>query len=209
MCISYGRARIRKRPRMKNQGKLFEQEWAKSVPDYTLLYRLPDSAQSFGRNSNLRFSNKSPFDYLLWDSHEHILYALELKTVKGHSISFERSKEESKEIHYHQIVGLNTWNSYDGIVGGFLISFRDKEKTVFLPIDSFNRLVETINKKSFNLDDLNNSNLPFCVIPQRKIRTRYTYDVTALLSWAINYIKEKENRNGNETADRTNKRADD
>lgn len=176
---------------MKNLGKIFEQEWAKSVPEYTLLYRIPDSAQSFGGNSNLRFSRKNPFDYLLWDSKEHILYALELKTVKGHSISFERCKEEYKEIHYHQIAGLNMWNKYDGIVSGFIISFREKETTIFLPIESFNKLIAAINKKSFSLDDLNNTGLPFCVIPQRKIRTKYIYDVRALLSWTLDYLKKK------------------
>ena len=183
---------------MKNPGKIFEQEWAKSVPEYTLLYRLPDTAQSFGRNGNLRFSKKNPFDYLLWDSKKHLLYALELKTVKGRSISFERGKEESKEIHYHQIIGLNTWNKYDGIISGFLISFRDIETTIFLPIESFNELISVIDKKSFNLDDLKNRSFPFCVIPQKKIRTRYIYDATALLSWASDYLKNKEIENGNE-----------
>ena len=70
-----------------NIGKIFEAQIAKSMPDYVLLYRLPDSAQSFGNCKNLRFSNKSPFDFLLWNSREHVLYALELKTVKGKSIS--------------------------------------------------------------------------------------------------------------------------
>ena len=92
---------------MKNQGKIFEESIKKSVPDYALLYRLPDAAQSFGGGSNLRFSQKNPFDFLLWDSYKHILYALEAKTVQGQSISFERNKSEHGEIHYHQISGVN------------------------------------------------------------------------------------------------------
>ena len=73
---------------MSNIGKVFEEQIKKSVPDYALLYRLPDAAQSFGGSNTLRFSRKNPFDFLLWDSKRHILYALEMKTVSGKSISF-------------------------------------------------------------------------------------------------------------------------
>lgn len=165
-----------------NVGKLFEEQIKKSVPDYALLYRLPDAAQSFCGNSNLRFSRKNPFDFILWDSKRHILYALEMKTVKGKSISFERSNEKNKEIHYHQIQGLNKWNRYDGIVCGFIIEFREIETTIFIDIDSFNALTANISKQSFNIDDLINSGLPYFVIRQEKKRTRYIYDIDSFLS---------------------------
>ena len=78
---------------MKNIGKQFEQDFSKSIPEYVMLYRLPDSAQSFGNSTVLRFSRKSPFDFFLWDSKRHILYVLENKTVEGKSISFESSAD--------------------------------------------------------------------------------------------------------------------
>lgn len=162
-------------------GKNFEAQWGKSMPDYALLYRLPDSAQSFKKSSNLRFSSKNPFDYLLWDSNRHILYALELKTVAQKSISFERDKEENREIHYHQIKGLNDWNKFDGIICGFIIEFRKFEKTIFLEINEFNKLINTITKKSFNLDDLDNCNIKYTIIGQTKARTRYTYKIDEFL----------------------------
>lgn len=163
-----------------NVGKIFESQIKKSVPDYALLYRLPDSAQSFG-GGNLRFSNRNPFDFLLWDSIKHKLYALEMKTVAGKSISFERSKEEKKEIHYHQIKGLNDWNRYDGITCGFIIEFRQIEKTVFIEIAEFNKLIDKIPKKSFNFDDLNEYQIQYLIVEQRKARTRYTYDIDKFL----------------------------
>lgn len=165
-----------------NIGKRFEDDFRKSVPSYALLYRIPDSAQSFGGSSNLRFSRKNPFDYLMWDSKKHILYALELKTVAGKSISFERCKEENKEIHHHQIEGLNKWNEYDGIICGFIIEFRKIEKTVFIDIDEFNRLISMVTKKSFNFDDLNNLKIHYIVIDQIKARTRYKYKVDEFLN---------------------------
>lgn len=165
-----------------NTGQIFELQLKKSIPDYALLYRLPNAAQSFAKSSELRFSSKNPFDYLLWDSKTHILYALELKTVKGKSISFERTENEIKEIHLHQIDGLNEWNKYDGIVCGFIIEFREIEKTVFIEISEFNKLIDQISKKSFNYDDLHEYHIEYYVIPQKKARTRYTYDMDDFLS---------------------------
>lgn len=167
---------------MKNVGKQFEANIKKSIPDYALLYRLPDAAQSFGGTNNLRFSRKNPFDFLLWDSKRRFLYALELKTVAGKSISFERTKEEKGLIHFHQIKGLNEWNKYNGIISGFIIEFRGIETTIFVEIGLFNELISTIDKKSFNFDDLVKSHLPYIVIPQNKKRTRYTYDIDGFLS---------------------------
>lgn len=170
---------------IKNVGKSFELNFSKSVPDYVLLYRLPDSAQSFGGSSRLRFSKKNPFDYLLWDSIQKILYALELKTVAGKSISFERSKEDAGEIHYHQICGLKNWAKYDGIITGFIIEFREIEKTVFIEINDFDLLVNTITKKSFNYNDIINLNIPHFVISQEKLRTNYKYDIESFLNKRI------------------------
>ena len=95
--------------KLQNIGKRFEQDWIKSVPDYVGVLRIPDAAQSFYKSSNLRFSRKNPFDFLLWSPNTLTLYTLELKTVKGKSISFERTKDEHGEIHYHQIVGLENF----------------------------------------------------------------------------------------------------
>ncbi len=164
-----------------NQGKLFEQQLSKSVPDYALLYRIPDPAQSFGGENNLRFSAKNPFDFLLWDSNRHILYALEAKTVAGKSISFEREKEDKGVIHLHQINGLNKWHKYNGIICGFIIEFRELSKTIFLGIEQMNEVLNIIQKKSFNLDDLNEHNIRYIVIGQKKARTRFTYDIDTFL----------------------------
>ncbi|MCD7810270.1 MAG: Holliday junction resolvase RecU [Ruminococcus sp.] len=167
---------------MSNVGKVFEASFKKSVPEYALIYRLPDAAQSFGGVSGLRFSRKNPFDFILWDSKRHILYALELKTVSGKSISFERTKEDKGEIHFHQIEGLNEWNKYDGIICGFIIEFREIEKTVFIDIDSFNSLISKTPKKSLNYNDLTNEDASYCTIPQSKKRTRYSYGIDDFLS---------------------------
>lgn len=164
-----------------NIGKNFELDFKRSTPPYALIHRLSDSAQAFGGNNNLRFSIKNPFDYLMWDSKRRILYALELKTVAGKSISFERSKDEKGEIHFHQIKGLNKWNKFNATICGFIIEFRKIEKTFFLSIDDFNKLINLISKKSFSNDDLICHDIKHTVITQRKKITRYTYDVDSFL----------------------------
>jgi len=163
-------------------GKIFESQLSKSVPDYALLHRLSDPAQSFGGSNNLRFSAKNPFDFLLWDSKRHILYAIEAKTVAGKSISFERNKDDKGVIHTHQITSLNEWDKYDGITCGLLIEFRELEKTIFLNIKDMNKVMTLLPKKSFTLKDLEEHKIPFFTIPQKKKRTRYTYDLDCFLS---------------------------
>lgn len=166
---------------MKNLGKRFEEDVVKSIPDYVLVHRLPDPPQSFdnpGKNkSKLRFSKSNPFDFILWDSNELKLYALEMKTVQSKSISFERTKDDNGNIHKHQIDGLNKWNEYRGVIAGFVIEFRLLETTIFIHIDTFNKLSEIVTKKSFNIKDLDDNNLPYFVIPQHKKRTRFSYDM--------------------------------
>ena len=164
-----------------NQGKVFEQSFSKSVPNYALLYRLPDPAQSFDTQNNLRFSRKNPFDFILWDSNKHILYALEMKTVSGKSISFERKKEDKGMIHYHQICGLNKWNTFDGITCGIIVEFRQIEKTVFIDIEQMNRIMNVVQKKSFSFDDLDDCDIKYTIIEQKLARARYTYDVDNFL----------------------------
>lgn len=167
---------------MRNIGKVFEDSLKHSVPSYALLYRLPDSAQAFDKNSGLRFSKKNPFDFLLWDSKRHILYALEAKTVSGKSISFERAKSDYGGIHLHQIKGLSEWSKYDGIIAGFIIEFRGLNKTVFIDIDSFKKLTDIVTKKSINYDDIISNDISYQVISQQKKRTRYTYNLGNFLS---------------------------
>lgn len=166
---------------MQNVGKKFEQDWIKSVPDYVGVLRIPDAAQSFFRSSNLRFSRKNPFDFLLWCPKTLTLYTLELKTVKGKSISFERAKDEHGEIHYHQIIGLENFEKIGECVCGFIIEFRELETTIFLPIKEFIKLQGLINKKSFNYNDLSNNNIEYIIIPQKMLKTHYRYDIEYFL----------------------------
>jgi len=170
-----------------NVGKIFEHQWKISVPEYALCLRLKDSTGAFGAG-NLRFSSKNPFDYLMWNPKRRLLFALELKSVAGRSISFDRTEDDKNgEIHFHQIEGLKEWNSFDGTICGFVIEFRELEMTIYLPIVEFQKLVGIIDKKSFTIDDLDEHGIFYMVIPQTKLVKYYKYDVDYFITFAKEY----------------------
>lgn len=163
-----------------NVGKRFEENWKKSIPDDVMYYRLKDQAQSFGGCNNLRFSSKNPCDCFLFYS--PYFYALELKSVGTSSISFERTKEEKGVIHYHQIKGLREFVGYKNIIAGFLFNFRknNTETTYYQHINDFDRMINSIDKKSFNEKDLVKFNP--VIVNNRKLKVNYRYDVADLLN---------------------------
>jgi hypothetical protein len=145
----------------KNVGKIFEESIKNSMPDYTLLIRLNDSPQAFKQSKLTRFTPRTPFDYICFDTNSRTLYCLELKTTKFKSISFEdinNDEEENKMIHRHQIIGLTNYSIYNNVCSGFLFNFRDEknniERTYFQEINDFISMTNKINKKSFNELDL-------------------------------------------------------
>lgn len=162
----------------KSVGKVFEDNWKKSLPNDIFYYRPPDQAQSFGKNDKLRFSAKSPCDCFVFDG--DFLYALELKTVGTKSMSFEIAKEDKGVIHKHQIDSLTSFSTYKNIVSGFILDFRISEKTYFCSILDFNNMVTHLNKKSFNEKDL----FQYCnplEIKKKKLKVNWKYDVVDLI----------------------------
>lgn len=163
----------------KNIGKVFEQNWKASCPDWLLTYKPPDAAQSFNMQNNLRFSQHSPCDYMMFDGHNGIFYTLELKSFQG-SCSFERTKEDKGTIHHHQIESLNKFATYPNVISGFLLDFRKSDNTYFILIDEFNEMINHITKKSFNEKDM----LEWCnpiKIEKKKLKVNYRYNVELFL----------------------------
>ena len=176
---------------MRNIGKKFEDNFKKSIPDDIMQYRLPDAAQSFAPSSGLRFSNKNPCDCFMY--YYPTLFTLELKSVSTTSISFERTKEDKgKVIHYHQIEGLRKFAKYKGIISGFVINFRHKDDTetcYFLHINDFDRLIDSIDKKSFNEKNLQQFN-PI-IIENTKLKVNYRYSVRKFIEDAQKKYEDK------------------
>ena len=162
----------------KNVGKVFEDNWKKSCPNWLFVYRPPDASQSFNMSSKLRFSNKSPCDYFLYNGER--LWTIELKSVAGTSISFEREKEDKGVIHFYQVESLKNFSEYKNVVSGFLVDFRGSDNTYFLNIKEWDDLINSIGKKSFNETDLLKFANPV-LIDKKKLKVNYRYNVEKFL----------------------------
>lgn len=165
-----------------NEGKKFEENWKKSIPDDVYYKRLNDNASSF-TNSYAKYSVKNPYDCIVFDGKK--LLCLELKSTSNNRMSFEIKANSAKYamIHYHQIEGLRNANGYSNVYAGFIFNFRNDEKnteiTYYQSIEDFDNMVKNINKHSFNIIDLLKYN-PI-KIDSEKMRVNYKYDIYKFL----------------------------
>lgn len=167
-----------------NQGKIFESDFIKSVPDYCWHKRLNDNAASWGNGTNTRFTSNNECDFLLFDCNTRTLSALELKTTSG-LLTFWRQdfendgKSHSFQIKKNQILGLQSWSKYL-MNCGFVINFRNKNnRTFFIMIDDFLDYTKSLNKKSINIIDVLKMN-PI-EIKSKLLRTHHRYDIDEFL----------------------------
>ena len=156
-----------------NTGKRFEEDFKKSIPIDTYYLRLHDSSVGFDvENSTQRFALKSPFDCILY--HDSRMYCLELKSVQNGAISHAGSSPKIKE---HQIKELIKASQF-GCYAGFILNFRNTENTYYLPIAQFEFLRMESTKKSFNENDIKGLAI---LLPSRKLKVNYRYDLSSLL----------------------------
>ena len=149
-----------------NEGKRFEQNFKKSLPADVYCLRLTDSSPAgFGDNENMRFSIQSPFDFILYKNGK--MFALELKSTKGKSISFLGSGPMIKP---HQTKAL-TQAARFGIIAGFVFNFRGNG-TYFLPIHKFNDFIFTTTRKSIDLSHCKLEGIEL-VETKLKVNSRY------------------------------------
>lgn len=160
-------------------GKIFEANIKASCPEWLLVYRPPDSAQSFDMSSKLRFSQRSPADFFMFNGNTSTFYTLECKSFEG-SCSFERTKEDKGIIHWHQRESLKKFMFYPNVVSGFLLDFRKTDNTYFLSIDDFENMLMYLDKKSFNENDM----FEYCnpiIIEKKKLKVNYRYNIEKFL----------------------------
>lgn len=165
----------------KNVGKVFEDDFSNSVPDAWFCHRLKDTAQSYNNSKDTKFSWENPFDYILFDG--KILYCLELKSTCQKYMGFQIDKNDksSKMIKWHQIESLTKAAKTDNVKAGFLLNFRmdnGEQFLYFFDIDKFNKMRESIEKKSFTIIDavLHGAKK----INGRKKRTRWSWEINEL-----------------------------
>lgn len=158
---------------MKNEGKIFEQDFANSVDrEKCWLYRFKDNASSFSGGTGTRFATSNICDYLMYHDLSKTLYLFELKSTSGTSIPYTMIRE-------NQIVEL-TLASKHNLVAGFIFNFREKNNaTYFMFIQDFNAMKEKLDKKSCNINDLEKYGA--IKIDSEKKRTRSKYNIDTLI----------------------------
>ena len=157
----------------KNQGKGFEDEIQtafEAVPD-CLAHRLKDQIGKYKNVSN-------PCDFYFY--HKPYLYAIECKSTKGASLSFNDIREQEQIIDLHEIAQKR------GVVAGFMIWFIDKDATFFVRHDVvYDRYMKAKNgdgKKSISFTDI--LELPpedFHIVAGVKKRKYFTYNMTSFI----------------------------
>ena len=82
-------------------------------------------------------------------------------------------------IRQNQIDGLLEASKHN-LVAGLIINFRNEyNDTFFITIDEFVDMTSSLNKKSFNVKDL--ESIGAIRIESTKKRTRYTYNISDLI----------------------------
>jgi penicillin-binding protein-related factor A (putative recombinase) len=157
-----------------NAGKRFEADFRMSVPEGIYCKKLADAAIGFDvAGSTQRFSPPSPFDFLL--CRKGRMYALELKTTKESSFSYYGESANIKERQVEELLKAEM----AGAVAGFVLNFRTAEMTFLIPASVLKLFMETSGKKSINGMEVKKLGV---MIPGKKLRVNYRYDLSAL--WA-------------------------
>jgi len=179
---------------MVNAGKDFENQFKASVPKTVYYQRIHDPAQSFNQSDTLRFSLQNPYDCYMYTYPN--LFTLELKSTEGTSMTFYRKdfiddgKKHTFMVKKNQLEGLTESSQFDGIVSGLVFNFRKTNHTYFLSITDANEMIDNIDRKSFNENDVISHN--GYLIEQRLKKVKYNYNLQKFIEDLQNKINKSE-----------------
>ena len=181
----------------KNKGKIFEDDFQSSIPNYCKVHRLRDSGQSFvkftEKSGKGNFSWRNECDFFIFDDMYRLEYDVENKSTQFKSMNWESEEEyeqnkklgkkSTKLIKWHQIKSLINFSRFNYSIPCFILNFRNEDtkdqRTYFIHIKDFMKMINSINKKSFNeMDLILNGAIK---IHGLRRRTRYAWDINEFL----------------------------
>ena len=162
---------------MRNQGKIFEQNFRKSIPinDKIYYYRLKDSASSYyGGNDNLRFSQNNIADAFMFYVGQFVssLLILEYKSHKGKSLPLTCIRD-------NQLKEMLEARNKIGVLPMLVVFFSDIERCFSLDIRYVEKFINEIDRKSIPLDFFEKYGTE---IEVTKLRTNYRYNIEKWLN---------------------------
>ena len=163
---------------MRNQGKLFEDDFKASVPDNVYYPRLHDSATGFTdptteHTKEIRFSLKSPYDAILCT--EGRMIAVELKSIGTTSASF---LGKSPCIKLRQVEELQKAKHFGGARAYLVVNFRKYEETYAIDPDAFLDWTKDCNRKSLPVAAARELGIR---LPERNLKVHRRYFLAPIL----------------------------
>jgi recombination protein U len=149
----------------KGAGKKFEEDVAKSVPDYMVCHRVRDS---FYKGAI------SIADYIIYNYPNMVF--LELKSYKGKSVPFNALNDK-------QLKKLEVESKKLGVKAGVIFNFRDVGETYYLDVLEVIDYIIEADRKSFPIKWCRENGIK---IKQKLKRTRYSYMVGEFWQELIN-----------------------
>jgi recombination protein U len=147
----------------KSEGKRFEEDFSKSIPEGVYFERRKDDGFGYKGVNN-------GYDFMVYVYPN--LFFFELKSVAGKSVPFNILKEQ-------QINFLEGVQYFRGMFGGFIFNYRGDKKTYFLTGEQVTKYITEAPRKSFPLEWCEKNGL---LIPCKKLRTRFRYNIEYLLN---------------------------
>ncbi|MCP1184900.1 Holliday junction resolvase RecU [Paenibacillus sp. 1781tsa1] len=181
-----------------NLGKVFEEDFQKSAAqsvEKIFFVRLKDTHIPVDLRSRVRVT-KNDYDCMVFAKNH--LFTLELKSTKDKSISFQESV-----IKQHQIDKLSEANTYEGVISGFIMNFREPEnKAYFIHIEEFlkyQNIAQNQIKEHTYRSKVNKSSISLAICEEIGIeirgfkpRTRWHYHLKDFIKEAINTYGKKD-----------------
>lgn len=155
---------------MKNEGKKFEEDFKKSIPEKYFVYRFKDGTANFNgtKNENVRFQAHNICDFEVFA--EDKLFLFELKSYKGASIPLSGIRKT-------QLEEMLKASNYKNIEPYFLLNFRPLEKVYAIRVQNVQVFIEKAERKSIPVK--------WCIengieIKGVKKKVRFSYDLEEL-----------------------------
>ncbi|MWV44789.1 hypothetical protein GRF59_14305 [Paenibacillus sp. HJL G12] len=175
-----------------NEGKLFEEDFQKSAiqgGEKVFFTRIKDTFIPPDLRNRVRVT-KNDYDCMMFaKSH---LFTLELKSTKQKSISFDESI-----IKQHQISKLQEADTYENVISGFIMNFREPENRVFFihikDFVKFKHIAENQIKEHTYKNKVNKSSISLGICEEigievkgYKKKVRWHYHIGNFITEAIN-----------------------
>lgn len=160
---------------MKNLGKVFEENFKKSVPSHIFYYRFRDSGGNWNRTEKSRFTISNIADNLIFYNDK--LFLNELKSHKGKSIPLEKIIGNKTKIK--QINDLFNASFHKNIYCNIIVFFSDVERCFSLDIKDLKDYIDSETAKSIPIAYFEKYGKEIKV---SKLRTNYRFDIESWLN---------------------------